>query len=146
MWPDINVDVRRWARYCTQCQKAKVHRHTSTALSPFRTPDAHFDCIVDLVGPLPTLKGYTYIHTCMDRYTWWPEATPLSSITAETVAHVFSHAWISRFRVPSTVIRDHGHHFESKLWQNLMVLLGSRRACTTAYHPQSNGIVGFIDS
>ena len=29
----------------------------------------------------------------------------------------------------------------SGLWQNLMILLGSRRARTTAYHPQSNGMV-----
>ncbi len=28
VWPGINSKVRRWARSCVQCQKAKVHRHT----------------------------------------------------------------------------------------------------------------------
>ena len=142
MWPGINTDVRRWACSCTQYQKPKVHRHSSTAFSPFHTPDARFDFVhVDFVGPLPMSRGYTYLLTCVDRYTRWPEAIPLSSITAEAVAHAFLHGWISRFRVPSTIVTDRGRQFESKLWQRLMTLLGSRRTRTTAYHPQSNGMV-----
>ena len=133
VWPGIQADVRRWTRCCTQCQKVKVHRHSSAGLSQFRPPDARFDCVhVDLVGPLPPSRGYTYLLTCVDRYTRWPEAIPLSSITAEAVAHAFLHAWISRFGVPSTIVTDRGRQFESKLWQHLMTLLGSRRARTTA--------------
>ena len=143
VWPGINADVRRWTRSCIQCQKAKVQRHSATALSPFRTPDARFDFIhVDLVGPLPTSRGYTYLLTCVDGYTRWPEAIPLTSITAESVAQAFLHSWISRFGVPSTIIvTDRGRQFESNLWHHLMVLLGIRRARTTAYNPQSNGMV-----
>ena len=110
--------------------------------SQFRPPDARFDCVhVDLVSPLPPSRGYTYLLTCVDRYTKWLEAIPLSSITAEAVAHAFLHAWISRFGVPPTIVTDRGRQFESKHWQHLMTLLGSRRARTTAYHPQSNGMV-----
>ena len=25
VWPGVNADVRRWARSCIQCQRAKVH-------------------------------------------------------------------------------------------------------------------------
>lgn len=42
------------------------------------------------------------------------------------------------FGIPAT---DHGRQFESKLWNNLMSLLGSKQSRTTAYHPQSNGMV-----
>ena len=115
---------------------------STTALSPFRTQDARFDFLhVDLVGPLPPSRGYSYLLTCVDRYTRWPEAIPLSSITAEAVAHAFLHGWISHFGVPSTIVSDRGRQFESKLWKNLMALLGSRKARTTAYHPQTNGMV-----
>ena len=38
-------------------------------------------------------------------------------------------------------ITDRGRQFESILWQALMSLTGSKRSSTTAYHPQSNGMV-----
>ena len=45
------------------------------------------------------------------------QSDTLSSITAEAVAHAFLHGWISQFGVPSTIVTDRRHQFESKLWQ-----------------------------
>ena len=70
-----------------------------------------------------------------------PEAFPPLHITAEAVAQPFLSGWISRFGIPSTTVTDHGHQFESELWHTLMSLLGSKRARTMAYHPQTNGMV-----
>ena len=142
VWPGINSDVRRWTRSCIQCQRAKVHRHTLTPLSSFPTPNARFEVVhIDIVGPLPPSHCYTYLLTCVDRYTRWPEAIPLTTITSEAVAHAFISGWISRFGVPSNIITDRGRQFESQLWSNLMTLLGIKRSRTTAYHPQANGMV-----
>ena len=139
VWPGINSDVRRWTRSCIQCQRAKVQGHTKTPLTSFRTPDSRFDVIhINLVGPLPPSRGFTYL---VDRFTRWPEAIPLTSITSDAVAQAFLSGWISRFGVPSTIVTDRGCQFESHLWSNLMTLLGSKRSRTTAYHPQANGMV-----
>ena len=87
VWPGINADVHRWTHSCIQCQCAKIQRHSTTSLSLFPTPDARFDTIhIDLVGPLPPSRGFTYLVTYVDQFTRWPEAISLTAITAEAVA------------------------------------------------------------
>ncbi|CAI7999200.1 Uncharacterized protein K02A2.6, partial [Geodia barretti] len=62
VWPGVNADVRRWTRACVQCQRAKIQRHSVAPLSSFPVPDARFDVVhIDLVGPLPPSRGFTYL-------------------------------------------------------------------------------------
>jgi cleavage and polyadenylation specificity factor subunit 1 len=128
VWPNVQRDVRKWAQSCLHCQRTKVSRHIRAPPAAFTLPDARFDAIhIDLVGPLPPSQGYTYLLTCVDRFTRWPEAFPLVDITADSVARAFVQGWIARFGVPSTITTDRGRQFESNLWSSLMQLLGATR-------------------
>ena len=142
VWRGLKRDVSKWTTECVQCQRSKVHRHTIAPLQPFDKPESRFSHIhVDLVGPLPPSKGYTYLFTIVDRFTRWPEAIPLTeSSTAHCANALISH-WISRFGVPTDMTSDRGSQFTSALWTLVSQKLGVKLHRTTAYHPQANGLV-----
>ena len=93
------------------------------------------------MGPLPPSNGCIYLLTCVDRFTRWPEAVPISEGFAVTVSRAFIQIWVSRFGVPATITTDHGGQFESNLWKVVTQLLGIKHIRTTAYHPIANGMV-----
>jgi len=96
---------------------------------------------INLVGPLPVSSGFRYYLTAINRYTRWPEALPLSDITAEAVAKAFVSVEIARFGCPQQIITDHGRQFEARLFKTLATITRSSLTQTTAWHPASNGMI-----
>lgn len=142
VWPGVTKDCRLWARTCIACQKSKVTRHVSAPLGSFTEPTSRLRHVhLDIVGPLPVSEGFMYCLTAIDRFSRWPEAWPMSAITAENVAEQFLHGWIARFGVPITVTTDQGRQFESNLFNRLMSIASTQRIRTTSYHPQANGMI-----
>jgi cleavage and polyadenylation specificity factor subunit 1 len=141
VWPKINQDVRRWAQSCIACQRAKISKHTKTPLGTFPTPEARFQHVhVDLVGPLPPSRGFIYLLTCIDRFSRWAEAIPISDCSSESTARAFLERWVAQFGCPVSVTTDRGAHFEAS-FDELLRALGCRHIRTTAYHPEGNGLV-----
>jgi len=142
VWPRIKKDVRIWTRQCIACQRSKVQRHTKSPISSFPTSPRRFGHIhVDVVGPLPPSEGQRYLFTIIDRFTRWPEATPMAEANSASCAQALLTSWISRFGLPSHITSDRGSTFTSELWSALARLLGVQVHHTTAYHPQANGLV-----
>jgi hypothetical protein len=135
-------DTAAAARTCLGCQRGKIHHHIHLQPEKLTVPHRRFAHIhVDLVGPLPQSSGFTYIFTMVDRTTRWPEAVPLTATTAADCAQALLHGWIQRFGVPSILTSDRGPQFTSSVWAALCQLLNIKHNPTTAYHPQSNGLV-----
>lgn len=142
VWQGLKKQVSTWAKECIPCQTSKVQRHIKAPLSKFELPERRFDHIhVDIVGPLPPSQGCTYLFTIMDRFTRWPEAIPIAEASANTCARALVSQWVARFGIPSHITSDRGAQFTSKLWASMAKQLGTHHIRTTAYHPQSNGLV-----
>ena len=142
VWYKMSSTILSWARSCASCLQSKISRHVRAPLSVRTPPDHRFYSIhVDLVGPLPISEGMRYLFTIVDRYSRWVEAVPLPTMTAEDCASALIRSWIARFGVPGDVTTDQGKQFTSNLWKELHRLLGIKSLRTTAYHPQSNGMV-----
>ena len=138
----MKKDIRRWSRECHDCQSSKVQRHVRAPLTERQPPNRRFGSLhVDIVGPLPTSEGMSYLFTIIDRFTRWPEAIPMSDITALSCVRALVRYWIARFGVPDDLTSDRGRQFISALWTELNNVLGIEASTTTAYHPQANGMV-----
>ena len=142
VWPRMRQDIARWCRECLPCQASKIHLHVKAPVLPMEVPQEAFTHIhVDLVGPLPVSAGFTHIFTVMDRTTRWPEAFPVKDITAATCFDALINGWVARYGVPLHITSDRGAQFTSALWHGMAASLGATLHHTTAFHPQSNGIL-----
>jgi hypothetical protein len=142
VWPGMAKQVREWARQCVACQRAKARQHVHNTPEKMEMPSRRFSHLhVDIVGPLPPSDGHTHLLTIVDRSTRWPEAIPLRSTTAAACASALFHGWIARFGIPDTITSDRGPQFASQLWSQVCQLLNIKHNMTTAYHPESNGMV-----
>nr|VZH91271.1 unnamed protein product [Spirometra erinaceieuropaei] len=142
VWPGMHKDLKAWIRACIACQRSKIQRHNKAPIGTFPGPGSRFSHVhLDIVGPLPLSNGCSYLLTCVDRFTPWPEAIPLPDIAAPTVVKAFLSRWVAIFGAPSTITTDRRAQFESNLFQSLLSFLGCTHIRTTAYHPAANGMV-----
>ncbi len=112
-------------------------------VQPIDVPAKRFNHVyIDLVRPLPvTEDGSTYLLTMVDRTICWLEAVTLRSIEAAACADAFIGTWVARYGVPAVVTTNRGLQFTSAVWAALCQRLNIDHITTTAYHPQSNGMI-----
>ncbi|GFO02726.1 Pol polyprotein [Plakobranchus ocellatus] len=139
VWHGLKKQVRRWSQECRACQRSKIQTHVHSPVLNIPVPSRRFSHLhIDLVGPLPPSEGCTHLLTIIDRTSRWPEVIRLSG-TSSTKALIRN--WISRFGVPLYITSDRGTQFTSTLWGEITIQVGVQLHRTTAYHPQSNGLV-----
>ncbi len=141
-WPGMYSEVKNYCKSCPECQLIKGRAPAIAPLVPIPAVETPFERNgVDMVGPLDrSQKGNRFILVICDYATRYPEAYPLREVTAKQIAtamlHFFSHVGIHR-----EVLTDQGPNFMSHTLQQVYQLLGIKRVRTSAYHPQTDGLV-----
>ncbi|XP_076461743.1 LOW QUALITY PROTEIN: uncharacterized protein LOC143294197 [Babylonia areolata] len=141
-WPGMCADVRRFVSSCDQCQKVSP-KPQKVPLVKMPLIDTPFERVaVDLVGPITPASGSGnhYILVVVDYATRYPEAVPLKTVEATTVAEALWEVW-TRVGVPSEILTDCGTQFMSDVMKQMERLLSIRGLATTPYHAQGNGLV-----
>ncbi|CAH8660589.1 unnamed protein product, partial [Dicrocoelium dendriticum] len=118
-WPSMRSDIRQWAKHCFCYQSGKVHRYVISAPGSFLLPEASFRCVhLNILGPLPPSNNFTFILTCVARFTRWPHAIPLHDVLRNWCLAFFG-PWILFFGEPSTISTDGVPQFSSTLFRDL---------------------------
>ncbi|KAG6922147.1 hypothetical protein G0U57_003603, partial [Chelydra serpentina] len=141
-WPGVHREVKDYCVSCPDCQHATPAGVRRAPLVPLPVVGIPLERVaMDLVGPFPKSKaGYQYIFVLMDYATRFPEAIPLRSITARTIAAELVKIF-ARVGLPREILTDQGTNFTSKLFRQVCALLGITKLQTSVYHPQTDGLV-----
>ena len=142
-WFGMRREVENWCRRCELCARRKPpNPRTRAQMKVVEVGEPLQRVAIDVLGPLPeTYRGNKYIVVLADYFTRWTEAFPVPNQEAATVASVVAEHFIARFGVPQMIHTDQGSNFESALFRELCNLLGIEKTRTTAYRPQSDGLV-----
>ena len=79
--------------------------------------------------------GDGFIIVAIDYFTKWAEAMPTYAEDGNSATlFLFNHV-IARFRVPQSIVTDHGSHFRNQMMEELSAKLGFRHENSTPYYP-----------
>ena len=142
-WRNMFRDIDRWCKSCVDCamKKAPRNRHKAPLL-PIPVENAFDRLAVDCLGPFPVSNaGNRYVVVFTEYLTRWPEAFAVPSTDAPTIARLLVNHIVLTHGAPRTLLSDRGANFLSSLVRSVCELLNTKKVNTTAYHPQTDGLV-----
>jgi transposase InsO family protein len=139
-WSTALQDAAEMVKSCEACQFHAKQIHTPAQTLQMIPPSWPFAIWgVDILGPFPrAVGGYRFLFVAIDKFTKWPEATPVVNIT-QGAAVAFLKSIIYRFGVPSHIITDNGTQFRSWLFQEYCEGISTQLCFASVAHPRSNG-------
>ncbi|CAG2199376.1 unnamed protein product [Mytilus edulis] len=142
-WLGYKQDIIKHLQNCHVCNSRKQSPTRSRSRMKRYNVGVPLERVaMDLVGPFPlSYKGNKYALVVSDYFTKWAEGYPLPDMEAHTVVDSFIKNFICRFGIPRQIHTDQGGQFESKVFKELCEKLRIHKTRTTAFRPQSDGLV-----
>lgn len=95
----------------------------------------------DLIDLHSSNSGNRYALVLVDHLSRYTTLVALPRKDPQTVADAFLARFVTVFGPPKVLVSDRGQEFIGSLFQEVCNLLETTTALTTAYHPQTNGMV-----
>ncbi|CAI7843726.1 unnamed protein product [Closterium sp. NIES-54] len=136
-------DVQKFVTSCDTCQRMKSSKQKKAGLlQPLPVPEQPWQVVtLDFITGLPPTKaGYDAILVVIDKFSKMGHFIPThTTARTEETAQLFFRYVISQHGILTTLISDRDPKFTSKFWKELMSLMGTKLAMSSAYHPQTDG-------
>ena len=143
-WPKMRAAVQHHVRTCAVCQAMKSRSvKPGGLLQPLSAPNDRWEAIaMDFITDLPCTKaGYDAILVFVDRLTRMVLFAPCTKDTdAVGTAKLLRDYVFCNHGLPRSIVSDRDSRFTSKVWTELMRLLGTRLDMSSAFHPQTDGL------
>lgn len=141
-WPFQYQDVKRYVTTCNKCQIMNRHTGPRAGLMQPMMAESAMDCIgIDFEGPFSvTSNRHRYIITAIDYHSRLAFAAPVSEANSASACRFLHDIIVRQHGPPKILISDRGTPFLSSSFQDLLRTFGIEHRCSTAYHPQTNGL------
>ena len=143
-FPRLEAIVRRFVRSCQDCQSRKNEYGKPKGLMQGVVETEPFALVeMDLIGPFPVTpkRKNSYVILIIDYATRYIEAGAIKDKSAETVANFFVHSIILRHGAVKQVLTDQAQTFCAKFSEEVFRSFNIKHLKSSAYHPQTNGLV-----
>ena len=138
-------DIRQFVENCPVCQMEKSeHQAARGKLQSTQIPEEKWKEIsIDFITDLPTTSSNKdSILTIVDKATRMVHLVPCrKSITAVATARLLWSNVVRLHGVPRAIYSDRGPQFTASSWRELWRLTGTKLRFSSAYHPQTQGVV-----
>ena len=141
-WPKMTRDICQFISTCPICQKIKhAHHLLYGPLQLIPIPTQPFEVItMDFIGELPKSQGYNSIFVLICKLTKYAFFIPCTTnLTKKKAAQMLFNKIVTHVSLPKQIISDRNTQWRNLFWKEVCKSMGSRRALTTACHPQANG-------
>ena len=141
-WEGMYADLKKWIATCDRCTSHNHPLLPNHSIEPILSFKPFELIVMDHFGPLPeTKQGNKLILLLVDHFSGWVEAIAVPDKSAETTAREIYHKLICRFGLPKKILSDQSTSFKNELMTELMKYLTIEQSLSSAYRPQTNGIV-----
>ena len=144
-WPGMYSDTKRYIGGCIPCQKYRIpNAKVPGEMANKMAPDRVFERVaIDYIQKTssPTKSGNQYALVMVDQTSRYVIAAASKTARAEDTIRLVQDHLFSEWGIPAEIVCDNGTHFKAKKFQKFCEEHGIKLVFTTAFRPQSNGMV-----
>ena len=97
---------------------------------------------MDFMGSLLKLNNFNYLSITIDQLTWQVHLVPTTmTVTTRGIVWLILKEVVRLHGIPESIMSDRDTKFTSIFWKELHRLMGSKLLMSTAFNPQTNGVM-----